>query len=155
MNRRSTAMILSLVMASIPGALLAQQPGGAVPPQRGVSVQMPATTNAVAVPNADTQDALVVALTADGTAYLRGDRLPTSALAATVKSALATRSDKTLFIKADARVPYARVVEVIDAVQTSGVEGVTLLTAQPDAADYTTRLVSPKGLEMRVVTQRR
>lgn len=155
MNRRSKAMVLSLVMASIPGALLAQQPGGALSPQRGVSVQMPVTTNAVAVPDADTLDALVVALTADGTAYLRGDRLPTSTLAAMVKSVLATRSEKTLYIKADARVPYARVVEVIDTVQTSGVEGVTLLTAQPDAEDQTTRLVSPRGLEMRVVTQRR
>lgn len=155
MHRRLAASLLSLAMASIPGALGAQQPGGAVPPQRGVSVQMPVTTNAVAVPRADTPDALVVALTADGTAYLRGDRLSTSALAATVKRVLATRSEKTLYIKADARVPYARVVEVIDTVQTSGVEGLTLLTAQRDAADQATRLVSPKGLEMRVINQRR
>jgi biopolymer transport protein ExbD/biopolymer transport protein TolR len=142
-------------MAGMPGALVAQQSGGVVPLQRGVSVQMPVTTNAVEVPNADSQDALVVALTADGTAYLRGDRLPTSALAATVKSMLCTRTEKTPYIKADARVPYARVVEVIDTVQTSGVEGVTLLTAQQDAADQAKRLVSPKGLEMRVVNRRR
>ena len=61
-----------------------------------------------------------------------------------------TRKDKTLYIKADARVQYARLVEVIDAVQKSGVEGLTFLTAQRDAADQRT-LVPPKGLEMRVV----
>ena len=154
MNHRLNACLVSLITAAIPTALFAQQSAGIAPLQRGVSVQMPVTSNAVVVPNADTQDALVVALTADGTAYLRGDRLPTSALADGVRSILSTRNEKTLYIKADARVPYARVVEVIDAVQKSGVEGVTLLTAQQDTADPGKRLVAPKGLEMRVVNQR-
>jgi biopolymer transport protein ExbD len=95
-----------------------------------------------------------MALTADGTAYLRGDRLPTAVLADRVRNILSTRSEKTLYIKADARVPYARLVEVIDAVQKSGVEGLTLLTAQQETADQGDRLVAPKGLEMRVVNQR-
>ena len=154
MNRRSQAWLVSLTMAAIPGVVFAQQPGGVVPLQRGVSVQMVVTRNAVAVPNADIQDALVVALTADGTAYLRADPLPTPALADRVRTLLATRNDKTLYIKADARVPSARLIEVIDAVQKSGVEGVTLLTAQQDASDGGNRVVPPKGLEMRVVNQR-
>jgi len=148
MNRRLKACLVSLVMVAIPGAVLAQQL------QRGVSVQMAVTSNAVALPNADTQDALVVALTANGTAYLGGARLPTPALADRVRSILSTRNEKTLYIKADARVPYARLVEVIDALQKSGVEGLTLLTAQQDAADQGKRLVPPKGLEMRVINQR-
>lgn len=153
MNRRAQACLVSLMMGAISGVVFAQQPGGIVPLQVGVSVQMPVTRNAVAVPNADTQDALVVALTADGTAYLRGDRLPTPALADRVRSIMSTRNEKTLYIKADARVPYARLVEVIDAVQNSGVQGLTLLTTQPDEADQGKRLVPPKGLEMRVVHQ--
>ncbi|MGH9240805.1 MAG: ExbD/TolR family protein [Vicinamibacterales bacterium] len=144
MSRTLKASLLSL-MAVVPGAVLAQQAG--IPLQRGVSVQMPVTRNAVAVPAADTQDALVVALTADGTVYLRADQLPTSALADRVRSALSTRREKTLYIKADARVPYARLVEVIDALQTSGIDGLTLLTAQQDAADQKSRPVRPKGLE--------
>ena len=117
MKHTLEASFVSLVMAAIPAAVFAQQSGGIVPLQRGVTVQMPVTSNAVAVPNADTEDALVVALTADGTAYLRGDPLPASDLAGRVSSILSTRNEKTLYIKADARVPYARVVEVIDAVQ--------------------------------------
>jgi biopolymer transport protein TolR len=151
MNRRLDACLVSLMLAAVPGAVCAQQAGGIAPLQRGVSVQMAVTRNAVAVPNADTQDALVVALTADGTAYLGGDRLPAPALADRVRSVLSTRSEKALYIKADARVPYARLVEVIDAVQRSGVERLTLLTAQQDAADQGKRPVPPKGLEMRVV----
>jgi biopolymer transport protein ExbD len=62
------------------------------------------TSNAVAVPNADQPDALVVALTADGSTYLAANRVPTPDLADRVKSILSTRKDKTLYIKADARV---------------------------------------------------
>ena len=155
MSRKLAASFVSLMMVALSGAAFAQQSGGSVPLQRGVSVQMPVTRNAVAVPNADGQDALVVALTADGTAYLRGDRLATPALADRVRTLLSTRNEKTLYIKADARVSYARLVEVIDAVQKSGIEGLTLLTAQQDAADQGNRLVAPKGLEMRVVNGRR
>ena len=106
---------------------------------------------AVAVPNADKQGALVVALTADGSVYLAGNRLSAPALADQLRTMFSTRSDKTLYIKADARVPYASLVEVIDAVWKSGIEGLTLLTAQRDASDQGSRPVPPKGLEMRVV----
>jgi len=148
MNRRLNPWFVWLTMAAIPGVVCAQQSPLL---QRGVSVQMAGSRNAVAVPNADTQDALVVALTADGSAYLRADRLAIPDLVERVRTVLATRNEKTLYIKADARVPYARLIEVIDAVQKSGVQGLTLLTTQEDAADRRDRPVPPKGLQMRVV----
>ena len=122
MNRRLQACLVLLMMAAIAGAVFAQS-GVSVPLQRGVSVQLVVTSNAVAVPNADQPDALVVALTADGSVYLRANPVPTPDLADRVRSILSTRKDKTLYIKADARVPYARLVEVMDAVQKSGGEG--------------------------------
>lgn len=149
MNRMFETYLVALTMAVIPGVVFAQS--GVVPLQRGVSVQQPATSNAVAVPNADKQDALVVALTADGSVYLAGDRLSPPALADRLRSILSTRNEKTLYIKADARVPYARLVELIDAVWKSGIDGLTLLTAQRDTSDQGSRPVAPKGLEMRVV----
>ena len=121
MNRRLQAYLVSLMMGAISGAVFAQS-GVNVPLQRGVSVQLAVTSNAVAVPNADKQDALVVALTADGSIYLRGDRLPTPALADRVRSILSTRNEKTLYIKADARAPYGRLVEVIDAVRNQALK---------------------------------
>lgn len=139
---------LALLLAVASTGVFAQQ---ATPLQRGVSVQMAVSRNAVAVPDADTASAVVVALTADGASYLGGDPVPVADLADRVRSLVAPRTDKTLYIKADARVPYSRLVEIIDAVQTSGVAGVTLLTAQQDAADQGKRPVPPKGLEMRMV----
>ena len=149
MNCRLQACLVSLMVGAISGAVFAQSRVD-IPLQRGVSVQLAVTSNAVAVPNADKQDAPVVALTADGSIYLRANRVSTPDLADRVRSILSTQKDKTLYIKADARVPYARLVEVIDAVQKSGVKGLTFLTAQQDAANEARRPVSPKGLELRV-----
>jgi biopolymer transport protein ExbD len=146
MNRILPVYLVSLMMAAVPGALFAQS--GATLPQRGVSVQLPLTSNAVAIPDVDNEDALVVALTADGSAYLSGERLAIPALADRVTSIFSSRNEKTLYIKADARAPYARVIEVVDAVRKSGVDGLTFLTAQRDAADQPPIV---KGLEMRVV----
>ena len=149
MNGRLQRSLVVPALAAL-GAVVSAQSGGSVPLQRGVSVQLAVTSNAVAVPNADEPDAVVVALTADGSTYLRANPVRTPDLADRVSSILSGRKDKTLYIKADARVPYARVVEVVDAVQKSGVEGVTFLTTQQDAADQARRPVPPKGLELRV-----
>src|SRR5262245_936374 len=80
MNRRLRTSLILTRLSAPPGAV-STQPGVNVARQAGVSVQMPVTSNAVAVPKADNQDALVVALTAEGTSYLGVDRLETSALA--------------------------------------------------------------------------
>jgi biopolymer transport protein ExbD len=149
---RTLGVSLASLLAVVSSSAFAQQ---AVPLQRGVSVQMAVSRNAVAVPDADTASALVVALTADGTIYLNAEPVPAADLAGRVTSIVSARTDKTLYIKADARVPYSRLVEIIDAVQTAGIGGVTLLTAQQDASDQGRRPVPPKGLEMRVVSRGR
>ena len=140
--------LIALTLSGITPAGVAQSPS--VPMQRGISVQMPVTSNAVAVPNADNEDALVVAITQDGSTYLKTNRISPADLAKQLKHDLAGQKTNVLYIKADARAPYASVIKVIDAVQAAGIEGLTLLTDQRDAAD-TRALVSPKGLEMLVV----
>jgi biopolymer transport protein ExbD len=148
MNGRLHACLVLPVIAALAIPVSAQS-GANVPLQRGVHVELASTSNAVAVPNADEPDALVVALTADGSTYLRADPVRMPDLADAVRNALSTREDKRLYIKADARVPFARVVEVVDAVQKSGIEGVTFLTAQQGAGQGRVP-VPPTGLELRV-----
>ena len=132
-------------------SLPAAAQSASVPMQRGITVQMPATSNAVAVPNADKEDALVVAVTQDGGIYLRTNPMSPVDLAQQLKDAMAGQKTKALYIKADARAPYASVVKVIDAVHAAGIEGFTLLTDQRDSGDDR-KLVPPKGLEMRLVS---
>jgi biopolymer transport protein TolR len=141
--------LIALSLAATP--VVAQDP--TIPMQRGITVKLPATSNAVAVPSADKQDALVVAVTHDGRLYLGTDLISPAELADKVKSELATRTDKRLYVKADARTPYAHVVAVLDAVRRSGVQGLILLTDQRRPADAG-RPVTPTGLEMLVVLTR-
>jgi len=152
MNPRLRLSLVLVMLMTVPGGVLTQQ-GVRVPLQAGVSVQLPVASNAVAIPNADDQNALVVAVTADGITYLGVNPVTTSALAESVRKILSTRNDKTLYIKADGRAPHARVIEVIDAVRNSGVNGLTFLTAQQNPVRQAGRPVAPNGLEMRVVVR--
>jgi biopolymer transport protein TolR len=140
-----------IALALITPTAVGQDP--TIPMQRAVSVKMPATSNAVAVPAADKEDALVVVVTKDGRVYLGTDLITPAELAGKIKSELATRADKTLYVKADARTSYANVVSVLDAVRTLGVQGLTLLTDQRRPAEAG-KLVTPTGLEMLVVSKR-
>ncbi len=130
----------------------AQSNAGAPPPmQKGISVQLPVTTSATAIPEADQPEALVVSITSDGSMYVGVKRVIPAALQETLKVAVANRNDKTLYFKADARIPYANVVTVIDAVRTSGVEVLNLLTAQPESRAPGSA-VPPKGIRICLVS---
>src|SRR5688572_33392813 len=84
MNRILKTSLVALTMAIIPVAVFGQS--AIVPLQRGVSVQQPVASNAVTVPNADTQGAPVVALTANGSVYIGAEQIPASVLADRVRS---------------------------------------------------------------------
>jgi len=47
-----------------------------------------------------------------------------------VKDLISNRTDKTVFVKADARAKYERVVDVVDNLRAAGVDNVGLLTEQ-------------------------
>jgi biopolymer transport protein ExbD len=115
--------------------------------QKGISVQLPVTSNAVAMPDADQEDALIVSVTDDGSVYVGVDPISPAALAEKFRDALSNRTERELYIKADARTPYANVVKVLDAMRTAGVEAPNLLTAQRDWSGPGT-LILPKGLEV-------
>jgi len=120
--------------------------GAAQAPQKGVSVQMPVTSNAAPMPDADSKDARIVAVTESGSVYLGIDPVPLVALADKIKSSLSNSTQK-LYVKADARTPYANVVKVLEALRIGGLESPILLTDQPESSQPGAR-VSPKGLEV-------
>jgi biopolymer transport protein ExbD len=131
-------------------AVVAQSEAHAhLPLQKGISVELPVTSNAVPVPDADREDASIVTVTDTGSVYLGIGPTTTAALAEKVRGGLSNRPEKNLYIKADARTPYASLVKVLDAVRMAGVETLKLLTAQTDSSEPGA-LVSPKGLEVLV-----
>ena len=98
-----------------------------------VSVDLVRTRNPVAMDEADAEDALVVAVTRDGQMFLGTTKIDeVGELTSRVGDVVSNRIDKTVYIKCDARSRYERVVEVVNAVRTAGVDQVGMLTEKEE-----------------------
>jgi len=98
--------------------------------QKGVSVDLAQTDNPTRMADADKEDALLVGVMRDGTIFFGSDKVSPDQLTEKMKDRLANRTDKRVFIKADARAKYGNVVEVVDNIRSAGVDQVGLLTEQ-------------------------
>jgi biopolymer transport protein ExbD/biopolymer transport protein TolR len=96
--------------------------------QNKVSVDMAKVDNPISMPDADKEDAIVVAVTRDGGVFLGQNKVATSELGGLVRDKLSDKPGKTIFVRADARAQFRAVEDAIDAVRTAGVEDVGLLT---------------------------
>jgi len=114
--------------------------------REGVSVHMATTTNAQPVPAADEDDAWVVTLTADRRLYFGTKLLTPEGLSEQMK-VTPRRRDQNLYIKADARAPYADVQKVLEAAKEDAFNAPILLTSQNEHAQAGT-MVPAKGLEV-------
>jgi len=97
---------------------------------KGVSVDMVKTHNPIPMQAADKSDAIVIAVTRDGRVYLNTTQMVAADLPPKVKDLLVNRLDKTVFVKADSRARYEKVVEVVDNLRAAGVDQLGLLTEQ-------------------------
>ena len=97
---------------------------------KGVSVDLVKTRNPIAMQAADKSDAIVCAITRDGKTYLGTTQTPAEDLPPKVKDLLTNRLDKTVFVRADSRAKYERVVDVVDNLRAAGVDQLGLLTEQ-------------------------
>ena len=97
---------------------------------KGVSVDMAKVKNPIPMQAADKSDAITVAVTKDGKTYLNTTQMPAEDLPPKVKDLLVSRLHKTVFIRADQRARYEKVVEVVDNLRAAGVDNVGLLTEQ-------------------------
>ena len=117
--------------------------------QKGISVELPVASNAIPMPFADKEDALIVTITENGSLYFGIDLTTPSALKDEIRSGLPNRADRSLYIKADAHSPYANVQEVIDSARASGIDSLILLTAQTESSKPGA-IVSPKGFLVQI-----
>jgi biopolymer transport protein TolR len=95
--------------------------------QNKVQIDMAKADNPTAMPDADKEDAIVVAITRDGGVFLGQNRIAVTELGAKVREKLSDTPGKTIFVRADARAQFRAVEDAIDAVRTAGVEDVGLL----------------------------
>jgi biopolymer transport protein ExbD len=98
--------------------------------QHGTSVDLAKTHNPRPMQEAEKTDAVELAITRDGKIFLNSAPVQIGDITTKVKDLIATKLDKTVFIKSDARAKYGDVVEVIDNVRAADVEQLGLLTEQ-------------------------
>jgi len=100
--------------------------------QNKVQITMAQVENAVAMPDADKDDAIVVAVTRDGGVFLGQDKVDPSQLGSKVADKLSEKTDKTIYVRADSRAQFKAVEDAIDDVRTAGVDTVGLLVNKKD-----------------------
>lgn len=112
--------------------------------QKGVSVQMAVTNNAQPMPAADEMDAWVIAVTADGRLFFGAHQETAEALLEQMKVNPRKR-DQNLYIKADARAPFAEVKKALYAAREGRFENPVLLAMQHESVRPGT-VVLPEGI---------
>jgi biopolymer transport protein ExbD/biopolymer transport protein TolR len=96
--------------------------------QKTTPVDLAMTNNAREMKEADKDDAIVVAVTRDGSIFLNNTKLTKEDITGQVKDRLTNRLDKTVYVKSDARAKYGDVVAVVDEIRSAGVDQLGLLT---------------------------
>jgi biopolymer transport protein ExbD/biopolymer transport protein TolR len=102
--------------------------------QKGISVDMARVDNPSNMEDADKDDAVLLAVTRDGKIYLGAEQIALEKVKEEVQEMIAARSNKTVYIKSDARAKYGRVTELVDEVRTTGVDQIGLLPDQSEKA---------------------
>jgi len=97
---------------------------------RGIAVRLPEsrTENLQQKP----EKPLVLSIRADKALYLGEEPIAKGVLEERLRARLAGRKDKSVFLEADRSVPYGTVVEVLDALNRSGVDGIGMITKLPE-----------------------
>ena len=80
------------------------------------------------MPDADKDDAIIVAVTRDGNIFLGNDQMSPDGLTNKVKDLISNRLDKTVYIRADGRAKYGDVANVVDEIRSAGVDKVGMET---------------------------
>jgi biopolymer transport protein TolR len=98
-----------------------------------VNVDLPQATAAVVMEDANKEDAVTVAVTRDGKTFLGGDQVTNDDIGSKISAKLENKTSKEVFLRADNRANYGKVMDSIDGIRTAGVSQLGLLTEKVDA----------------------
>jgi biopolymer transport protein TolR len=97
-----------------------------------VNVDLPTVSASTTMDNANKEDAITVAVTRDNKTFLGGDQVNLGDLGTRVADLEAKKTnptdDKSVYLRADQRANYGKVMDTIDAIRTAGVSELNLLT---------------------------
>jgi biopolymer transport protein ExbD/biopolymer transport protein TolR len=98
-----------------------------------ITVDLPKVNAAVIMDAANKEDAISVAVTRDGSIFVRGDKAASlDDLTSKVQALEALKTnpgdDKSVYLRADTRANFGRVEDAIDSLRTAGVNQLNLMT---------------------------
>ncbi len=96
--------------------------------QKGVDVNLPTATNVTEKP--DTQQQIVLHVTADKHFYVMNKPVNENDVVDRVKYALEEAKEKVVYLKADQDAPYSAVMVMMDKLREAQIENVGLITEQ-------------------------
>ena len=97
-----------------------------------VNVDLPTATAAVVMENANKEDSVMVAVTRDGKIFLGADQTTVDAMGPIIASKLEKNPEKKVYLRADNRAMYGKVMDAIDGIRTAGISDLGLLTEKKD-----------------------
>ena len=92
----------------------------------GVDVELPKTA-AGALPS-EVEEPLTVTLTAEGAIVIQTTETPEAEFLTRLRGVAQERSDDKVFLRADGSIPYARVMQVMGAMNAAGFDNIGLVT---------------------------
>src|SRR5947209_18656232 len=86
-----------------------------------VNVDLPKADAAKIMEDANKEDAVIVAVTRDGTTYLGGDKVTVDDIGGKISAKLENKTSKEVYLRADVRANYGKVMDAVDGIRTAGV----------------------------------
>jgi biopolymer transport protein ExbD/biopolymer transport protein TolR len=96
----------------------------------GAPVDLARTSNAIRMPDADRTDALIVSVMRDGKIFLGSESVTSQTLTQKLQDRLTLRTNKIVYVRADARARYGALAGAVDGVRSAGADQLGLLTEQ-------------------------
>ncbi len=97
-----------------------------------VNVDLPTAANAVVMEDANKEDAVMIAVTRDGKVFLGGDQIQVDDMGSKISAKLENKNDKKVYLRADNRATYGKVMDAVDGIRAAGVSQLGLLTEKKD-----------------------
>ncbi|PTL36444.1 protein TolR [Candidatus Methylomirabilis limnetica] len=97
--------------------------------QRGTDVQLP-TAQASQVKE---EERITLTVTRDSRILVNNEEVPRKDLETRLKSMTGSGKERVLYLRGDARVPYGFVIDVMDAIKSSGIETVGMITERAES----------------------
>ncbi len=97
-----------------------------------VNVDLPVVSQAIAMEDANKEDSVMVAVTRDGRVFLGGTVVNLDDMGPKIEDLLKNKTDKKVYLRADNRAKYDRVMDAVDGIRTAGVSELGLLTERRD-----------------------